>query len=113
MRVAIAVLLLVVVVVVGGALLDDDGGSDDSSADVGGTDESSLVCPDGAEDGLNTAELVGLSVPEAKDVAAGADCTVRVVERDGEPLPADLAFFPERVNVATVDGEITEVINIG
>ena len=113
MRIAIAALLLVVVVALGVVLLDDDGGSDDSRPDAGGVSESALVCPDGAEDGLDTGELVGLSVAEAKEVAAEAKCTVRVVERDGEALPADMAFFPDRVNVATVDGEITQVINIG
>jgi hypothetical protein len=36
-----------------------------------------------------------------------------VVRLDGEDLPATMDFNPQRVNVAVVNGVVTEVLSIG
>lgn len=51
--------------------------------------------------------LVGLSESEARARAEGDGYVVRVIFRDGEPLPATKDFRPDRVNLAVEDGVVT------
>lgn len=49
---------------------------------------------------------VGLSVEEATDLAAENGVMFRVVEEDGEFLPATMDFRPGRINATVVDGKV-------
>ena len=51
--------------------------------------------------------LVGLSESDASEVAEGKGLEVRVVERDGEFLPATADYRTDRVNLTIVDGTVT------
>jgi hypothetical protein len=53
--------------------------------------------------------LVGQTVDDATAAAAQHDCTVRVTERDGKPLPATMDLQNNRIDVTVVDGKITAV----
>ena len=61
---------------------------------------------------IAVASLVGLTVKEAERRAATVGCTVRVMERDGEPLPATMDLTNARVNVAVRDGRVTRVLSV-
>lgn len=61
---------------------------------------------------IAVASLVGLTVEEAERRAATVGCTVRVLERDGEPLPGTMDLTNARVNVAVRDGRVTRVISV-
>jgi hypothetical protein len=57
--------------------------------------------------------LVGLSQADAEAAATAEGWGLRVVRLDGEDLPATMDFNPQRVNVAVVNGVVTEVLSIG
>lgn len=57
--------------------------------------------------------LVGRSLSEAEAEASERGWSVRVVRLDGEDLAATDDFSPTRVNVATEDDMVTEVLSIG
>jgi hypothetical protein len=54
------------------------------------------------------AVAAGMTESEAQAGADAAGLTLRVVSRDGEPLPATMDYRLDRVNVALVDGVVTE-----
>jgi hypothetical protein len=56
-------------------------------------------------------QLVGLSGKEARERAARSRCTIRAVRIDGRPLIVTAEYAPNRINVATQDGIIVEVIS--
>lgn len=90
---------------------DSDSGA---SSTPGRTSSAEAVrCPSEGTGGFDTSELVGLSETDAKARAKQDGCTVRVVERDGEPLPATMDFNPKRVNVAVTDDKVTAVQGVG
>jgi hypothetical protein len=108
MRIAVGVAVLVVAVALGVYLAADSDDSDTSSSEPSG-----LVCPPGSSDGLDTEELVGLELSEAESLAQENGCEVRVVERDGEPLPTTLDLIENRINVAVEDGEVVRIDGLG
>jgi hypothetical protein len=57
-------------------------------------------------------DLVGLVLKEAEKVAEQQGFTVRVVREDGEDLAVTDDFRQDRVNVAVVDGVVTEVVGV-
>jgi hypothetical protein len=71
-----------------------------------------VTCPDPATnpaDSFDANELIGLTVEDATGVAQSHGCSVRVAERDGEPLPATMDLRGDRIDVTVVDGKITAV----
>jgi hypothetical protein len=63
--------------------------------------------------GWTGSELVGLCLPDAEQLAASLDHTIRVVRADGVDLAVTADFSETRVNVATEGGVVTEVLNKG
>ena len=62
---------------------------------------------------VDTSGVVGLTVDEATKVLAERGLTLRVAREDGEDLAVTMDFVETRVNVATEDGVITEVLSVG
>jgi beta-lactam-binding protein with PASTA domain len=84
------------------------------------------ACGDDSSDGSATEattaagvpDVVGDSVDDATATLEAAGFTLRVVQRDGEDLPATMDFVETRVNVAVEtqdDGTevVTEVVSTG
>jgi hypothetical protein len=88
-------------------------GDEDSGTPAATGPAETVRCPQGEAGGLDTSELVGLSEEDAATRAKRDGCTVRVVERDGEPLAATMDFNPARVNVVVTDGKVTAVQGVG
>jgi Potato inhibitor I family len=89
---------------------DDDDDSSATTAAATGESESSLP--------VDESEIVGKSVDEATATLEAEGWTLRVVQRDGEDLPATADFLPNRVNVAVetaADGTetVTAIVNTG
>lgn len=63
-----------------------------------------------SEDG---AEFIGLCTADAMAVAAGMGYQLRVIREDGVDQPATMDLRPDRINVAVVDGIVTEIISFG
>lgn len=57
----------------------------------------------------NPDAYVGLSEVDALNQAARGNKPARVVERDGESLPADSSFVQGRLNFYVKDGKVTKV----
>lgn len=51
-------------------------------------------------------DYIGLTVEEATELAEENDVMFRVVERDGEPLPATMDYRPGRINASVEDGMV-------
>jgi hypothetical protein len=90
------------------------------------TDASETTAGDGSSEPAGTAEageepteesasdvVVGLPEDDAIAAAEAEGWELRVVNRDGEDLPVTMDLRPNRVNVAVIDGEVTEVLSIG
>ena len=60
-----------------------------------------------------TGDLVGMTEEEAGEHAAAHTATVRVVERDGQPLPMTMDYRPDRVNVVVAAGVVAGVHSMG
>ena len=58
-------------------------------------------------------QLVGETLDEATAIAEASAMTIRVVEEDGQMLPATRDLRPNRINVAVADGVVTKVVNLG
>jgi len=77
-------------------------GSDDGSSDESATEDSVAA---------DVPDVVGESVDDATATLEAADMTLRVVQRDGEELPATMDFVENRVNVAVeTQDDGTEVV---
>jgi hypothetical protein len=61
----------------------------------------------------NPQELVGLSPEEAAAVVRERGWVLRVVRADGEDLVVTEDFRENRMNVAVVDGLVTDLVNVG
>lgn len=96
------------------------GCGDDPTLDAAPTAElpstpSVRWCPaEEGDKGFDTKRIVGLPEAEAEKLAAAeGDCTVRVIVRDGESLPATMDFNPSRINVEVEDGKVTAIVSLG
>lgn len=58
-------------------------------------------------------ELIGLTVEKAEAYLGDHGLSMRVLREDGVDLPATMDLVPTRVNVAVVDGVVTEVLSTG
>src|SRR6476620_1270120 len=79
-------------------------GCGDSDSDDPGQQPaaSAVTCPAAETNPQNPFDaqtLVGKTVDEATQIAAGHDCTVRVTERDGKPLPATMDLQNNRIDL--------------
>ena len=57
--------------------------------------------------------LAGLDEEAAGEHARAHGGIVRVIERDGQPLPMTMDYREDRVNVAVADGRVTAVHSRG
>ena len=57
--------------------------------------------------------LLGREVADAERLAKAADCTVRVVARDGERLAVTEELRPNRINVTVRRGYVTALQSVG
>ena len=119
---------LAVAITFGAAACGDDSPDASNSADTTEASDTT-VAPDtteapgttvdapepGDEPTVETAApvLVGLTEDEATEAAEALDWEIRVTNIDGEDQAVTMDLRPNRVNVAVVDGEVTEVLNIG
>lgn len=72
-------------------------------------DETSTSTGTTTEEFSAEASYINLTVSEAEMLAASNNVSFRVVELDGEPLPATLDYQPGRINAKVMGGLVTEV----
>ncbi|MEI2702842.1 MAG: hypothetical protein V9E83_10625 [Baekduia sp.] len=72
--------------------------------------EEGAPCPANEE---FTRKLVGKTEDEARTIATGNGCTLRVTERDGKPSAVTLDYREDRVNVTVEDGRVKQVTGVG
>jgi hypothetical protein len=115
----------VVVLAAGGIALAARGGDDDEPAK--GSDLTALECPlvstgqgaDGVEqyepapDAFDTAELIGLSLDDARAQAGEHSCEIVVSLEDGKGLPVPIDVDPKRIYVYVENGKVTEIESVG
>ena len=92
-----------------------------------GADLTALKCPlvptarsaDGqqeyepAPDAFDTAELIGMSLDDARALAAEHGCDIVVSIEDGKGVPVPIDVDPKRIYVYTEDGAVTEIEGVG
>ncbi len=57
--------------------------------------------------------LIGMTTEDASAALKKDNMKIRIMRRDGEGGVGTCDYIPERVNVAIVDGKVTEIINLG
>ncbi len=80
----------------------EPGDTDTGVTDTGVTDPAGA----GAAEAL-AAEVVGLGEDDAVAAIEAAGLVARVIERDGESLPATMDYREDRVNLSVTDGTVT------
>jgi hypothetical protein len=55
--------------------------------------------------------LIGLSSKDARELAARSRCIIRAVRIDGKSLLVTADYAPHRIDVATQDGIIVDVLS--
>jgi len=58
-------------------------------------------------------QIVGLKIEEAHTISQEAGFTIRVMREDGESRVGTCDYRLNRINVATQQGEIIEILNVG
>ena len=76
-------------------------------------DPSAVVCTGAPQETFDATAIVGESIEDASTAASDAGCEVRVVSKDGKPLAGTMDFRPDRINVATENGQVTRIIDLG
>jgi hypothetical protein len=66
-----------------------------------------------APDSFDTAELIGLSLDDARGRAARQGCEIVVSLEDGEGRPVPIDVDPERIYVYVEEGVVTEIEGVG
>jgi len=122
---AIIAAVIVAGLAVGGIALASLGGEEERPTQ--GSDLTALRCPlvptartaDGqqqyepAPDAFDTAELIGLSLDDARARAAEHGCAIVVSVEDGKGVPVPIDVDPTRIYVYTEDGAVTEIEGVG
>jgi hypothetical protein len=67
-------------------------------------DEESV--PSEPESSLSSEDYIGLTIEEAQQLADQRETSFRVVEQDGQPLPATMDWRPGRINARVENGMI-------
>ena len=87
-----------------------------------GEDLTAIMCPapaggppeaKPAANAFNTAELIGLTLADARRKAARHTCEVIVSVEDGQGRPVPITEDPKRIYVYTEKGGVTEVEGVG
>jgi hypothetical protein len=91
----------------------DDSGDTDPPATTATADEAPISCPSHRQDAFDAQQVVGESVQGAERLAERHGCSVRVIERDGEPLAGTDDLVPSRINVVVENGLVTQVAGVG
>jgi hypothetical protein len=120
---------ILVVVAAGGIALGTVvagcGGDDDEEPQ--GTDLTAIYCPmvpsgervegvrqwEPAENAFDTADLVGMTLSEARATAAEHECSIVVSLRDGKGLPVPIDVDPSRIYVYTEQNRVTQIEGVG
>lgn len=125
---AVALAALLVPILLAGCGDDDDaggapdapasttvpGGGDGAIPDLPQNDDPAAVqCTAPPKGVFDATRIVGESLQQAERAARERGCTVREVERDGEGLAVTEDYRPDRVNVATEDGDVTQIVSLG
>ena len=76
-------------------------------------DPSAVQCTGEPKQVFDATATVGESFDEASQAAEDAGCLMREVVKDGKPLAATQDYRPDRVNVATENGQVTKIIDLG
>jgi hypothetical protein len=76
-------------------------------------DPSAVQCTGEPKQVFDATATIGESLSAASDAASAAGCEIREVVKDGEQLAATQDFRPDRVNVATENGQVTKIVSIG
>jgi len=86
-----------------------------AGAACGGDDDTSPTTPAGDEapGEFDETTIIGETLSDAEAIAEADGWQLRVIRIDGEDQAATADFVTNRVNVATVDDIVTEVISIG
>jgi hypothetical protein len=112
------------VLAIAGLALAARGGEDEKAT---GTDLTAIKCPlapagqtagdaaqyEPAKGAFDTAELIGMSLEEARAKAAEHTCEVVVSLKDGRGVPVPIDVDPKRIYVFTEDGVVTEIEGVG
>jgi hypothetical protein len=88
-----------------------------------GSDLTAIRCPlapsgggeqsEPAEGSFDTAELIGMSLEDARAKAAQHSCEVVVSLEDGRGLPVPIDVDPRRIYVYTEEDVVTEIEGVG
>jgi len=76
-------------------------------------DPSAVQCTGEPRGVFDATATVGESFDEAAQAAEAEGCLMREVIKDGKPLAATQDYRPDRVNVATENGQVTKIIDLG
>jgi hypothetical protein len=57
-------------------------------------------------------QLIGLTGKDARELAARSRCIIRAVQIDGRSLVVTADYAPHRIDVATRDGVIVDVLSL-
>jgi hypothetical protein len=112
------------VLAIAGIALAARGGEDEKAT---GTDLTAIRCPlaptgetvggaeryEPAKGAFDTAELIGMSLEQARAKAAEHTCEVVVSLEDGRGVPVPIDVDPKRIYVYTEDGVVTEIEGVG
>jgi hypothetical protein len=121
----IITLVAVAVLAVAGIAVATGGGEEKQKTK--GTDLTAIKCPlaatgqtsggveelKPAKNAFDTAELIGLSLADARAKAARHTCAIVVSVQDGKGLPVPLDVDPKRIYVYTEKGAVTQIEGVG
>jgi hypothetical protein len=95
---------------------------DDDDSEPEARDLTAIHCPlppgndpqaEPPEGSFNTAELIGLDLAEASQVAAEHDCEIVVSVADGKGQPVPIELDRKRIYVYTKDDVVTQIEGVG
>jgi hypothetical protein len=93
--------------------LPDSGGEPELPEMPRNEDPSRVECTGPPRGVFDATAVVGEPLAAAEAEAGIEGCSVREVIRDGEGLAVTEDYRPDRVNVATRDGDVTRIVSIG
>ena len=102
-------------------------GGDEETKPTKGTDLTAIMCPHQptgatsggepeyrpAKDALDTAELIGLQLEEARSKASAKGCDIVVSVKDGAGQPVPIEINPKLIYVYTEQDKVTQIEGVG
>jgi hypothetical protein len=118
---------ILAVAAAGGIALVILAGCGEDEEEPQGVDLTALYCPmaptgervegvrrwEPAENAFDTAELIGMTLSEARATAAEHDCNIVVSLRDGKGVPVPIEVDPSRIYVYTENDRVTQIEGVG